>query len=159
LSSSTAPLEQQQLPLVFDLDQFIELCDQLKIDIDKLLDNKAVSQKSSLIDSSKSKFNLTPVQIAYLINQARFDIKKLISIEQNLKKSGTQAKQFHLNSSQLAYLFANQRIIHHQNIAGLSTAQLIALYVLQQQSIKDEATSSFSLTYQQIKQLALSQSN
>lgn len=159
LSPSTASLEQQQLPLILNLDQFIELCDQLKIDINKLFENKAVLQKSSLIDGFPSKFNLTPAQISYLINQAKFDIKKLITIEQNLKKSGMQAKRFRLNSSQLAYLFVKQHIVHDQNITGLSTAQLIALYVLQQQSIKDEQMSLFSLTYQQIQQLALSQSN
>lgn len=158
LSPSTASLEQQQLPVILNLDQFIELCDQLKIDIDKLFENKAVLQKSSLIDGFPSKFNLTPAQISYLINQAKFDIKKLITIEQNLKTHRLKPQPFRLNSSQFAYLLTNHRIIHSHDIVGLSAAQLIGLYVLQQQSIKDEQTSLFSLTYQQIKQLALFQS-
>jgi len=152
------PLEQQQLPLILHLDQLIELCNQQKIDIDKFLDNEITLQNSSLFGSSKLKFTLLPSQIAYLINQNKFDIRKLITIEQNLKAQGIQAQQFRLNSSQLAYLFTNHRIVHSHDIPGLSVAQLIGLYVLQQQSIKDKQTSLFSLTYQQIKQLALFQS-
>jgi hypothetical protein len=156
--TSTISLEQQQLPLVLHLDQLIQLCNQQKIDIDKVLENETALQNSSLFNSSKLKFTLLPSQIAYIINQNKFDMKKLITIEQNLKAHGIQAQQFRLNSLQLAYLFANHRIVHSHDLVGLSAAQLISLYTLQQQLIKSEETSLFSLTYQQIKQLALFQS-
>jgi hypothetical protein len=155
---SNKALEQQQLPLGLHLDQFIELCDQQKIGIDEFLENKTALQKSLLLNNSEFKFTLLSSQIACLINQNQFDIKKLITIEQNLKTQGRKAQQFRLNSSQLAYLFANQRIDHSHDIAGLSAAQLIGLYLFQQQSNTDKQISLFSLTYQQIKHLALIQS-
>jgi hypothetical protein len=151
-------LDQQQLPLSLHLDQLIELCNQQKIDMNKFLDNETALQNSSLFDNSKFKFTLSPSQIAYLINQNKFDVKKLITIEQNLKTHRLKPQPFRLNSLQFAYLLTNHRIVHSHDIVGLSAAQLIGLYVLQQQSIKDEQTSLFSLTYQQIKQLALFQS-
>jgi hypothetical protein len=157
-SKSTLPSEEQQSHLILHLDQLIQLCHQQKINIDKLLDNEIALQNSSQINSSKIKFTLLPSQIAHLINQHNFDIRKLKTVEQNLKKQNIQAQQFRLNSSQLAYLFANHRIVHHHETVGLSAAQLIGLYMLQQQSTKDDQTPSFSLSYQQIKQLALMQS-
>ena len=62
-----------------------------------------------------------------------------------------------MNSSQLAYLLANHCIMHHHEKIGLSAAQLIGLYMLQQQSIEDDQTAFFSLTYQQIQTLAIMQ--
>jgi hypothetical protein len=142
--SSTLPSEQPQLPLVLQLDQLIELCHQQKIDINKFTNNEA--------SRLKVKFTLLPSQIAHLIHQNNFDIKKLITIEQHLKTQDIQDQQFRLNSSQLAYLFANHRIDQSNEDVGLSVAQFIGLYVLQQQS------NEISLTYQQIKQLAQMQS-
>ena len=144
-------------PLVLHLDQFIDLCDRLKVDMHKLVDNRAQLQTPSLIDSSR--FTLTPTQVAYMIKQAQYDFKTLTAIEQNLKKQEKKHQRFHLNSSQLVYLLANRRGILAQNVRGVSAAQLIGLYVLQRQIAKDEPTFSFSLTYEQIKQLALFQSN
>lgn len=159
LLTSTTSLEQQQLPLILDLDQLIELCNQQKISVDKLLNNETALQNPSLFDSSKIKFTFSSSQIAQLINQNNFDIRKLIAIEQSLKEQDTQSQQFRLNASQLAYLFINRRIVHSHEIVGLSVGQLIGLYMLQQQSVKDDQISSlFSFTYQQIKQLALIQS-
>jgi len=158
LLTSSLSFNQQQLPLVLYLDQLIELCSQQKIDINKLVDNETVPQNSSLFDHSKIKFSLSLSQIAHLINQNNFDIRKLIAIEQSLKEQDIQAQQFRLNASQLAYLFVNRHDIHDHAIVGLSVGQVIGLYMLQQQSTREDQTSLFSLTYQQIKQLALIQS-
>ncbi|CAF3690242.1 unnamed protein product [Rotaria sordida] len=155
--TSTLPIEQQQSWLILQLDQLIELCDQQMIDIDKLLDNIPTLQNSSLFDSSNIKFTLTSSQIAHLINQNNFDIRKLIDIEQNLKQQDIQAQQFRLNSSQLAYLCAHHRAINNQGIIGLSVAQLIGIYMLQQKLNENDPSLLFSLDYQQIKHLALIQ--
>ncbi|CAF4805570.1 unnamed protein product [Rotaria sp. Silwood1] len=155
--SSTLLLEQQQSWLVLQLDQLIQLCNQQMIDIDRILNNETVSQNSSLLDSSKIKFTLTSSQIAHLINQNNFNIRKLLDIEQNLKQQSIQAQQFRLNSSQLAYFFAHHRIVNNQRIVGLSVAQLIGIYTLQQRSNENDQSLLFSLDYQQIRQLALIQ--
>lgn len=153
--NSASLVSQQQLPLVLHLDQLIELCHQQKIDLDEFLEKDFPLQNASLYDSAKLKFTLSPSQIAYLVDKNQLDIRKLMFIKQNLK---TRGQQFRLSSSQLAYLLVNHRIVHNHDNVGLSAAQLIGLYMLHQQSIKDEQTSLFSLTYQQIKQLALLQS-
>ena len=145
------------VPLALRLDQLLELSHQLKIDLEKLLSNRATLQKSPFVDSIK--FTLTPAQIAYMMNQANFDIDTLKTVEHNLKHGGEEHQRFHLNSSQLAYLLANRRTIGMQNITGLSASQLLGLYVLQRQSVTDERKYSFLLTYEQIKQIALLQSN
>ncbi|CAF5130193.1 unnamed protein product, partial [Rotaria sp. Silwood1] len=155
--SSTLLLEQQQSWLVLQLDQLIQLCNQQMIDIDRILNNETVLQNSSLLDSSKIKFTLTSSQIAHLINQNNFNIRKLLDIEQNLKQQSIQAQQFRLNSSQLAYFFAHHRIVNNQRIVGLSVAQLIGIYTLQQRSNENDQSLLFSLDYQQIRQLALIQ--
>ncbi|CAF3800448.1 unnamed protein product, partial [Adineta steineri] len=149
--------KQQQLPLILHLNQLIELCNQQHINIDKLLNNQTDLQNSLSPVNSNFEFTFSPSQIAYIINQHNFDMKKVLAIQQNLKKQDSQTQQFHLNISQLAYLFVNRHIIHSHEIVGLSASQLIALYMLQQSSIQDDQTSFFSLTYQQIKQLALMQ--
>ncbi|CAF2672103.1 unnamed protein product [Rotaria sp. Silwood2] len=157
--SSTFTLSSEQYSwLVLQLDQLIELCNQQMIDIYSLLDNETSSQDSSLLDRSKIKFTLSPSQIAHLIKQNNFDIQKLIDIEQNLKKHGIQDQQFRLNSSQLAYFFAHRRLVNNQRIVGFTVAQLIGIYMLQQNSNENDQSLLFSFDYQQIKQLALIQS-
>ncbi|CAF3131952.1 unnamed protein product [Rotaria sp. Silwood2] len=156
--SSTFTLSSEQYSwLVLQLDQLIELCNQQMIDIYSLLDNETSSQDSSLLDRSKIKFTLSPSQIAHLIKQNNFDIQKLIDIEQNLKKQGIQDQQFRLNSSQLAYFFAHRRLVNNQRIVGFTIAQLIGIYMLQQNSNENDQSLLFSFDYQQIKQLALIQ--
>ncbi|CAF1576332.1 unnamed protein product, partial [Adineta steineri] len=155
--NSNFSFKQQQLPLILHLNQLIELCNQQHIDIDKLLNNQTDLQNSLSPVNSNFEFTFSASQIAYIINQHSFDMKKVLAIQQNLKKEDSQTQQFHLNISQLAYLFVNRHIMHSHEIVGLSASQLIALYMLQQSSIQDDQTSFFSLTYQQIKQLALMQ--
>ncbi|CAF0769866.1 unnamed protein product [Adineta steineri] len=155
--SPNFPFKQQQLPLILHLNQLIELCNQQHINIDKLLNNQTDLQNSLSPVNPNFEFTFSPSQIAYIINQHNFDIKKLLAVQQNLKKQDSQTQQFHLNISQLAYLFLNRHIIHSHEIVGLSASQLIALYMLPQSPIQDDQTSFFSLTYQQIKQLALMQ--
>lgn len=145
------------VPLALQFDQFIELSHQLKIDLEKLLSNRTALPKSPFIDGIK--FTLMPAQIAYMMNQTNFGIDTLKAIEHNLKHGDKEHQRFRLNSSQLAYLIANRRTIRVQNITGLSPSQLLGLYALQQQSVNNERTLSFSLTYEQIKQIALLQSN
>lgn len=148
MTESVSLIAQEQIPLVLHLDQLIELCQQQKIDIDKFFEKEINLQNSLSSDDTKFNFSLSSSQIAYLIHQNQFDMKKLLFMEQNLKR---QNKQFRLNSSQFAYLYANYRITHSHDSVGLSAAQLIGLYMLQQKSL-------FSLTYQQIEYLALLQS-
>ena len=158
LLTSTAPLELQHIPLVLHLDQLIELCYQQSINMDKFLDNEANLRNSLLLDESEIKFALSSLQIKHLIDQNKFDMKKLITIEQNLNRQNMQAQSFRLNSSQLVYFFVNRRIANSRQVVGLSVSQLIGLYMLQQQPAKNHQSSLFSLDYQQIKQLAVIQS-
>lgn len=145
MSTRNEAKQEQYLSLVLHLHQFIELCGQQGISMERLVHKISAAQNPSLFDRSKFKLNLSHLQIASLINKNQFNIKKLSVMQQHM-----QAQAFRLNTSQLAYLFHNRRIIQNHTIGGLSASQLIALYVLYQ--------SSFSLTYQQIEQLALIQS-
>lgn len=129
---------QQDSSLALHLDQFIEICHRQKIDTNNL----TITSQPTLTD----KFSLTPSQIADLIQQNNFDVKKLKIIEKQLK-----TQRFYLNPSQLAYLFVHRRPTYSKTIEGLSASQLVALYMLQQ-------PKRFSLTYEQIKQIALQQS-
>ncbi|CAM4915049.1 unnamed protein product [Rotaria socialis] len=154
--SSTLELsqEKEQSWLVLHLDQLIELCHQQRINIDKLLDNEIDSQNSSVIDVSKIKFTISPLQIVHLVNQYNFNIRKLIFMEQNLKNQSQQTQRFRLNSLQLAYLFAHRRIVNNHDTVGLTISHLIGIYMLLHKSNEND---QFSLNYQQIKQLALIQ--
>jgi hypothetical protein len=117
--TSTLSSKEPQLQLVLNRDQLIELCNQQKINIDKLLDNEIALQNSSPDISSKIKFTLSPIQIGRLINQNNLDIRKLKVIEQNLKKQSIKTQQFRLTSSQIAYLYANHRTVHRYEVTGL----------------------------------------
>ncbi|UJR22823.1 hypothetical protein I4U23_025853 [Adineta vaga] len=138
--------QDQHLPLVLHLHQFIELCSQQRISMERLLHNESTLQNSSpsFFVDSKFKLNLSNLQMAYLIKKNQFDINKLSAMQQHMG-----AQTFRLNTSQLAYLFHNHRTIQNHTIGGLSASQLIALHMLY--------PSFFVLTYQQIEQLALIQ--
>lgn len=140
LNANNCTSNQHELALMLNLDQFIELCYRQQIDINTLIENQ------NLTKNSQEKFSLTSMQIADLIQRNNFDGNKLKIIEKQLK-----AQHFYLNPSQLAYLFVNCRSTHNVKTEGLSVSQLIALHMLQQ-------STHFSLTYDQIKYIALQQS-
>ncbi|CAF2090381.1 unnamed protein product [Rotaria magnacalcarata] len=156
-STLELPQEKELSWLVLHLNQLIELCHQQRINIDKLLDNDMDSKNSSLIDVSKIKFTISPLQIVHLVNQYNFNIRKLIVMEQNLKNQSQQTQRFRLNSLQLAYLFAHRRIVNNHDTVGFSISQLIGIYMLLHKSNENDQLSVFSLNYQQIRQLALIQ--
>lgn len=157
--TTTLSSEKQQSWLILYLVQLIELLHRLRFDLDQLPEHETIAEKSLSVDIAKIKFALSPVQILHLINQHKFDIQKLISVEENLKSQDLHTRQFRLNSSQIAYLIAHHRTSNNDMIPnGLSASQLIGIYALRQKMTQDDQSKLLSFGYQQIQRLAMIQS-
>lgn len=146
---NASTIRELRLPLILHLRQLIELCSLQKIKLG--LNYESLLPTSVSLDDLKLKFCLSPLQLTHLINKNHFNTEQLSIIERNIKQQQhVQSQQFRLNEPQLVYLFHNRHVSQNRTAVGLSSSQLIALFLLNR--------SSLTLTHQQVEQLARMQS-